>query len=80
MNAKNNAKLVVGASNGGYYVPVARPSLLGPEAKVYNVFSKVSASQAPPRDTNAIAFKVRVISKVLFHHLLRDSSKKIIEE
>ncbi|XP_037709627.1 probable serine/threonine-protein kinase DDB_G0268078 [Drosophila subpulchrella] len=48
MNAKNNAKLVVGASNGGYYVPVARPSLLGPEAKVYNVFSKVSASQAPP--------------------------------
>ncbi|XP_017060960.1 serine/threonine-protein kinase ICK [Drosophila ficusphila] len=49
MNAKNNAtKLVVGAANGGYYVPVARPSLLGPEAKVYNVFSKVSASQAPP--------------------------------
>nr|XP_016928852.1 serine/threonine-protein kinase dyf-5 isoform X3 [Drosophila suzukii] len=48
MNAKNNAKIVVGASNGGYYVPVARPSLLGPEAKVYNVFSKVSASQAPP--------------------------------
>ncbi|XP_017121266.1 serine/threonine-protein kinase dyf-5 isoform X1 [Drosophila elegans] len=49
MNAKNaGAKLVVGATNGGYYVPVARPSLLGPDAKVYNVFSKVSASQAPP--------------------------------
>ncbi|EDW52324.1 GM17798 [Drosophila sechellia] len=48
MNAKNNAKFVVGASNGGYYVPVARPSLLGADAKVYNVFSKVSASQAPP--------------------------------
>ncbi|KAH8393160.1 hypothetical protein KR200_003213 [Drosophila serrata] len=48
MNAKNNAKIVVGATNGGYYVPVVRPSLLAPEAKVYNVFSKVSASQAPP--------------------------------
>ncbi|KAH8249439.1 hypothetical protein KR032_009584 [Drosophila birchii] len=48
MNAKNNAKIVVGAANGGYYVPVARQSLLAPEAKVYNVFSKVSASQAPP--------------------------------
>ncbi|XP_039148196.1 serine/threonine-protein kinase ICK isoform X2 [Drosophila simulans] len=48
MNAKNNAKFVVGASNGGYYVPVARPSLLAADAKVYNVFSKVSASQAPP--------------------------------
>lgn len=49
MNAKNNAKIVVGANaNGGYYVPVARPTLLAPEAKVYNVFSKVSASQAPP--------------------------------
>ncbi|KAH8287953.1 hypothetical protein KR018_009334 [Drosophila ironensis] len=47
MNAKNNAKLVMGAPNGGYYVPVARPSVLAPEAKVYNVFSKVSASQAP---------------------------------
>nr|XP_043068622.1 protein PF14_0175 isoform X1 [Drosophila bipectinata] len=47
MNAKNNAKLVMGVPNGGYYVPVARSSVLAPEAKVYNVFSKVSASQAP---------------------------------
>ncbi|XP_015035718.2 cyclin-dependent kinase F-4 isoform X3 [Drosophila pseudoobscura] len=49
-NAKNNAKLVVGAAatNGGYYVPATRNSLLAPDAKVYNVFSKVSASHAPP--------------------------------
>ncbi|SPP85640.1 cyclin-dependent kinase F-4 isoform X2 [Drosophila guanche] len=42
--AKNNAK----NNGGGYYVPVTRSSLLAPDAKVYNVFSKVSASQAPP--------------------------------
>ncbi|XP_034668954.1 serine/threonine-protein kinase dyf-5 isoform X1 [Drosophila subobscura] len=43
--AKNNAK---NNGGGGYYVPVTRSSLLAPDAKVYNVFSKVSASQAPP--------------------------------
>ncbi|KAH8413126.1 hypothetical protein KR009_008187 [Drosophila setifemur] len=48
MNAKNNAKLLMGAPNGSYYVPMPRPSIVAPEAKVYNVFSKVSASQAAP--------------------------------
>ncbi|XP_022220107.1 cyclin-dependent kinase 8 isoform X2 [Drosophila obscura] len=49
-NTKNNPKLVVGAAgtNGGYYVPVTRNSVLAPDSKVYNVFSKVSANQAPP--------------------------------
>ncbi|XP_017858794.1 PREDICTED: probable serine/threonine-protein kinase DDB_G0268078 [Drosophila arizonae] len=44
-NAKNNTRMAPGI--GGYYVQT-RPTLLQPEAKVYNMFSKVSAVPAPP--------------------------------
>ncbi|XP_030241056.1 serine/threonine-protein kinase dyf-5 isoform X2 [Drosophila navojoa] len=44
-NAKNNSRIAPGI--GGYYVQT-RPTLLQPEAKVYNMFSKVSAVPAPP--------------------------------
>ncbi|XP_023169503.2 serine/threonine-protein kinase dyf-5 [Drosophila hydei] len=44
-NAKNSSRMAPGI--GGYYVQT-RPTLLQPEAKVYNMFSKVSAVQAPP--------------------------------
>lgn len=44
-NAKNNGRM--GIPLGGYYVQT-RSTQLQPDAKVYNMFSKVSASQAPP--------------------------------
>lgn len=47
-NAKNHRGL--GLPVGGYYVQTRQPAthLLQPDAKVYNLFSKVSASQVPP--------------------------------
>ncbi|XP_068140883.1 uncharacterized protein [Drosophila tropicalis] len=42
-----NAKNSFPSNGGGYYVQ-ARPSIAQPDAKVYNMFSKVSAQQAPP--------------------------------
>lgn len=47
-NAKNHRGL--GLPIGGYYVQTRQPAtqVLQPDAKVYNLFSKVSASQVPP--------------------------------
>nr|XP_032294327.1 serine/threonine-protein kinase dyf-5 isoform X2 [Drosophila virilis] len=44
-NAKNNSRLAPGM--GGYYVQTRPAAQLQPEAKVYNMFSKVSAIPAP---------------------------------
>ncbi|XP_030556889.1 serine/threonine-protein kinase dyf-5 isoform X3 [Drosophila novamexicana] len=44
-NAKNNSRLAPGM--GGYYVQTRPAAQLQPEAKVYNMFSKVSAMPAP---------------------------------
>ncbi|KAL7741638.1 hypothetical protein ACLKA6_019405 [Drosophila palustris] len=44
-NAKNNGRL--GIPLGGYYVQT-RSTQLQPDAKVYNMFSKVTTNQAPP--------------------------------